>query len=409
MLGPPDASSFSTGSPVGCFGLMLGCGEFVVNIAPASAATTIVAPADGVITSWNLVGTALGTVSFDLQVAHPAPGGGFLLAGTTPNATSVPVTGASGGSVPIGVGDRLAAAFTCFGNGCNADVASRAAPAASYAVDFGALNATTPKTPMVVPAVEMGYNATVALDAPQVTSLSPAAGDVGGGTPVVVSGEHLAVTTSVTVDGVPVTASPVADGNEKFVITMPPHAAGNASLAVTTAGGTARRPTRTRPRRRPRRPPRAPQPLHRPCRRPRPADRAAPVISQLSISPSVFPAAKSGAAFKAAATPGGRVVYRLSEPARSAFTVQRRSAGVRRGKSCVARSKHAHGGKCARSVAVKGSFSRSDVAAGLQTLRFTGHFNGHRLAVGHYTLTLVATDAAGNRSTPHAVAFSVKR
>ena len=54
-------------------------------------------------------------------------------------------------------------------------------------------------------------------------------------------------------------------------------------------------------------------------------------------------------------------------------------------------------------MAVKGGFSRSDAAAGLQTLRFTGHFNGHRLAVGHYTLTLVAADAAGNRSAPHAV------
>ena len=176
---------------------------------------------------------ASGTVSFDLQVARPAPGGGFLLAGTTPKATGVPVTGASGGSIPIGVGDRLAAAFACSGDGCSAGVASRAAPAASYATDFGALNATTPRTPMVVPAVEMGYNATVALDAPQVTSLSPATGDVGGGTPVVVSGEHLAVATSVTVDGVPVTASPVADGNEKFVITMPPHAAGTANVAVT--------------------------------------------------------------------------------------------------------------------------------------------------------------------------------
>ena len=75
----------------------------------------------------------------------------------------------------------------------------------------------------------------------------------------------------------------------------------------------------------------------------------------------------------------------------------------------MARSKHAHGGKCTRSVAVKGGFSRSDAAAGLQTLRFTGHFDGHRLAVGHYRLTLVATDAAGNRSKPHAVSFSVSR
>ena len=96
----------------------------------------------------------------------------------------------------------------------------------------------------------------------------------------------------------------------------------------------------------------------------------------------------SSAAAAAGRVPRGtRVRFGLSEPASVRFTIRRRSGG--------------------RPI---GSFVRS-ASAGPNSVRFSGRLRVRgrtlSLAPGRYRLTLVATDAAGNRSAPRRVPFRV--
>jgi hypothetical protein len=59
-----------------------------------------------------------------------------------------------------------------------------------------------------------------------------------------------------------------------------------------------------------------------------------------------------------------------------------------------------------REIRVPGVLRRT-LAAGTQTLRFTGRLGGRRLRAGSYRLTIVATDAAGNRTTRRGPVFRV--
>ena len=84
---------------------------------------------------------------------------------------------------------------------------------------------------------------------------------------------------------------------------------------------------------------------------------------------------------------GTRVRFGLSEAASVRFTLRRRSGG--------------------RPI---GSFARS-AGAGANSVRFSGRLRVRgrtlSLAPGRYRLTLVATDAAGNRSAARGVPFRV--
>jgi hypothetical protein len=100
----------------------------------------------------------------------------------------------------------------------------------------------------------------------------------------------------------------------------------------------------------------------------------------------------------------------VSEPATVVFTVARRTTGRRSGRSCVKATKRLrHRKSCTRYVAVKGSFTRKPSAKGTDKLRFTGRLAGHTLNAGRYRLSLVATDAAKNRSVATTATFTIKR
>ncbi len=86
------------------------------------------------------------------------------------------------------------------------------------------------------------------------------------------------------------------------------------------------------------------------------------------------------------------VRYRLSEPARVTFKVERR---VRlRGRI--------------RWIKIRGTL-RQNARAGNNTLRFNGRLNGRRLKPGRYRLVAIARDAAGNQAPPRRVMFRVLR
>jgi hypothetical protein len=119
-----------------------------------------------------------------------------------------------------------------------------------------------------------------------------------------------------------------------------------------------------------------------------------PMLSHPKLRPSRFKA-KSGTL----------VSYTDSQAATATLVVLHPVAGVRKGRSCAARSR-THEGKhpktCIRWVALKGSFEHQD-AAGANSFRFSDH----KLGPGSYRLQIVATSALG-ASAPVEASFKIK-
>jgi hypothetical protein len=138
-----------------------------------------------------------------------------------------------------------------------------------------------------------------------------------------------------------------------------------------------------------------------PCPTPPPSAKpVAGAITGLTISPSSFLAAPSGATSskarkKAKKVYGANVTYRDSQAATTTFTVLRPSSGRRQGKSCRKPSKaNRHGKRCTILTAL-GSFTHLDTV-GANKLHFSGRLKGRKLAKGGYRLQAVPHNAAGN-------------
>ncbi len=138
---------------------------------------------------------------------------------------------------------------------------------------------------------------------------------------------------------------------------------------------------------------------------PPPRDTTAPVISRLKVSPARFQispgrrrAVKRGTVFS----------YRLSEAATVTFTIRRKFKGRKVSGRCVrARRVNRRKPSCVGYRRV-GSFVQTAVA-GRNTRRFMGRIGRKWLHPGSFRATLVATDAAGNRSKPRWVGFKIVR
>jgi hypothetical protein len=108
---------------------------------------------------------------------------------------------------------------------------------------------------------------------------------------------------------------------------------------------------------------------------------------------------------------GTRISYSDSQAATTTFTVLRRARGVKSGTRCVAPAQHATNAmlarRCTRYV-TKGSFRHVDVA-GANHLRFTGWLNRHALKPGHYRITAVPVNAAGQRGHARRHDFTIVR
>jgi CSLREA domain-containing protein len=118
-------------------------------------------------------------------------------------------------------------------------------------------------------------------------------------------------------------------------------------------------------------------------------DKKAPVLTKVSMSPKVFRVDGTGKPETAvkAAKKGTSFHFTLSEAARVVFTIR---TATKKNK-LVAR------------------FARTS-KSGKNTKTFSGRIGKHkRLSVGRYRVTLVAADAAGNRSKPVMLAFRVVR
>jgi hypothetical protein len=134
-----------------------------------------------------------------------------------------------------------------------------------------------------------------------------------------------------------------------------------------------------------------------------------PTISGLALHPSMFPAATRGASIakgKHRAT-GTTISYRDSLGATTTLAVLRTVSGMRKGRSCVKRTRKAkHPERCTRDVSL-GSFSHVD-NAGRVSFHFSGRVGGGALSPGSYLLSAVprAGQTAGMAAT---AGFQIKR
>ena len=129
-----------------------------------------------------------------------------------------------------------------------------------------------------------------------------------------------------------------------------------------------------------------------------PPDITAPAfVGQVRVKPSRF-AVPKGTTFR----------YGLSEDARVAFTIERRSAGRKVGGKCVRATRANRRRKsCTRFVRATGFAQQGKLGANAR--KFSGRVGKRKLTAGRYRAALRATDAAGNRSGVRRVSFRVVR
>ncbi|MDT5104105.1 MAG: hypothetical protein QOI25_1618 [Mycobacterium sp.] len=140
-----------------------------------------------------------------------------------------------------------------------------------------------------------------------------------------------------------------------------------------------------------------------------PIDTVVPVLASASLTNRTFAVDTRGAAetaVTARARKGTVFRYTLSEAARVVFTIERATGGRKVGRSCRKQTRsNRKRRRCTRFVRA-GRFATQS-AAGANRHRFSGKIGRKSLKPGKYRATLVATDAAGNRSAPRRLNFKV--
>ena len=147
---------------------------------------------------------------------------------------------------------------------------------------------------------------------------------------------------------------------------------------------------------------------------PVPADKTAPVISKLRITPTrlrrglapLLPVAKTPAASKP--KPAAKVSLTLSEAATVTFTAERLVPGRRKGTRCVAPTRRNRRVRPCRRARPAGGAVRLALPAGNNVLGFSGRLF-EVLGPADYRLVAVARDGAGNKSAARRAAFTLLR
>ena len=128
-------------------------------------------------------------------------------------------------------------------------------------------------------------------------------------------------------------------------------------------------------------------------------DRTAPRITGLRMVPARFARGRLLPRVSRRARVGSSIRFRLSEAARVTLSYERILPGRRVGRRCLAPTRRRRARRrCSRFVAVRRRSSLS-ARSGARRIRFQGRLTRRSaLKPGRYRLTLVAQDAAGNRS-----------
>jgi hypothetical protein len=137
-------------------------------------------------------------------------------------------------------------------------------------------------------------------------------------------------------------------------------------------------------------------------------DTTPPVVTAFRVTNPVF--AALAAAKKKKAKKGTRFTFKMSEAAQVKIGIASIAKGLRSGKRCVkptTKLRKRKAKKCNRFLA-RGSL-RFAGKPGSNSRAFSGKLGRTKLKPGRYRATIVATDAAGNKSTPRTAQFTVVR
>jgi hypothetical protein len=134
------------------------------------------------------------------------------------------------------------------------------------------------------------------------------------------------------------------------------------------------------------------------------------VLTDLSVKPARFRVARGRTAISALrrrTVPRGTTFrYTLTEPATVKIAIKRKLAGRRKGSKCVRPTRALRRAKRCTRLVTKGTLSRSS-KLGANSVRFTGRIGRRKLVAGKFAAIVTAIDAAGNRSEPRTLAFTV--
>jgi hypothetical protein len=140
-------------------------------------------------------------------------------------------------------------------------------------------------------------------------------------------------------------------------------------------------------------------------------DTTPPRITAVKLSHTRFAVAKRRTAVTARKRKhpiGTTVGFTLSEPAGVTLTITHAVAGKRSGRSCKpSHAKHLSKKQRCTAMAADGTITRRSEKAGADRIPFSGRIGRRALRIGHYTMRIVATDPAGNRSPPHTAKFTI--
>lgn len=145
---------------------------------------------------------------------------------------------------------------------------------------------------------------------------------------------------------------------------------------------------------------------------PPPADTTAPVISGLRVAPKLIASSVGTMASQRAKTRPRRTTarYTLSENAKVAFTLQRKTRGRRVSGRCVKQTRRNRTRpRCVRWVKVGRAFSQQGKAGANKKQLRAKTVGRRKLAPGTYRILARGTDAAGNRSARKSARFRVVR
>lgn len=135
-----------------------------------------------------------------------------------------------------------------------------------------------------------------------------------------------------------------------------------------------------------------------------------PVLSALSLQRRVFVVGRAPTAPSSARrlARGTRFRFRLSELSDVTIRFERALAGRRAGRRCVAPPRRPKGRPCARFKPLRQTLLRRGLAAGRQSVAFSGRIGRRPLVPGSYRATLTPVDLLGVGGAPRRIRFVVR-
>jgi hypothetical protein len=139
------------------------------------------------------------------------------------------------------------------------------------------------------------------------------------------------------------------------------------------------------------------------------ADTTAPQLTRVSVGHRRFRVATGHATTRAGKVPAGTTFrFSLSEPAAVAVGFERSARGRRAGGKCAKPTVADRKGEpCRRWLVLKRGLAPVALAAGAQSIGFSGRLGGRPLAPGNYRATLRAIDPVGNVSSSPSLRFQI--